>query len=118
MGLWEQGVQDAPCCHCGLATKVLILNGYSFKGFTCKADACGGQPSLPLGLQHMWNDSYAVLLHGFSFCILEYSWINVVISITRVRERSATAGNQLEGNSQWIECIKAFSYFLKLSVYE
>lgn len=80
----SRGIQDAPCCHCGLAPKVLILNrGTSFKGLTCKADACGGclLPGSP-GAQYMWNDSLRVLLQGFSFCILEYSWINVVISIT------------------------------------
>ena len=80
----SRGIQDAPCCHCGLAPKVLILNrGTSFKGLTCKADACGGclLPGSP-GAQYMWNDSLRVLLQGFSFCILEYLWINVVISIT------------------------------------
>ena len=28
----SRGVQDAPCCYCGLAPKVLILNGYFFQG--------------------------------------------------------------------------------------
>lgn len=116
---WSRGIQDAPYCHCGRAPKVLILNrGTSFKGLTCKAGTCGGYllPGSP-GAPYMWNDSLRVLLQGFSFCILEYSWINVVISITRVAKKEVL---QLRSSRRKLadkvdRMASSLSYFLKLS---
>lgn len=48
----------------------------------------------------MLDDSLRVLLHGFSFCILQCDEINVVISITQVAEKKCYSWEPAEGNSQ------------------